>query len=194
MQPEPTLIIWKLKGSAPRELHVPAESAPNGHGFHRHAPMDSQNRDPLFMCGRINRPPPHCGVVRVHSTGSSIRISQPRGRTPPLFQTWVSPQTPDQEHTPPTHRPRMRTPERSFFLDGRKEQSVPQKREMVTQQTTKTRTRACHYRGSCPSNSAKDGGSPSEGSTREEAKAREHAVDNILVQRRSHTSAIGNRM
>ena len=80
---------------------------------------------------------------------------------------------------------------------------MPQKREVVTQQKTKTRTRACHYRGSCPSNSAKDGGSPpvqhqvahlSEGSTREEAKAREHAVDNVLVQRRSHTSAIGYRM
>ena len=67
-----------------------------------------------------------------------------------------------------------------FFLRRKEEQSVPQKREMVTQQTTKTRTRACHYRGSCPSNSAKDGGSPpvqhqvahlSEGSTREEAKS-----------------------
>ena len=34
----------------------------------------------------------------------------------------------------------------------------------------------------------------SEGSTREEAKAREHAVDNIRVQRRSHTSAVENHM
>ena len=81
------------------------------------------------------------------------------------------------------------------FLDTKKlEWSLSQS----TQQHARTDTGR-----SCPSKSAKDGGSPPvqhqvahlfEGSTREEAKAREHAVDSIRVQRRSHTSAVENQM
>ena len=105
---------------------------------------------PCSCVGRINRPSPHCGMVWVHSTGSSVQniatkrpdptppvpdlgfaIMHPDACVPPelCLQCGRKPQTPDQEHTPPKHRPSMRTRERSpIDLARNEELDVDQER------------------------------------------------------------------